>query len=323
MNHADCLFIAGANTAWAHPVLFQLIVSLGFHGGVNDWAARAFSAGFGVACVALTYALGRRLYGHPAALMAALLLAVMPYHVTVSRQVLLDGLMTLCATAVVYCIVRYAQSTAFTWLLAAGGLMGVTVLAKETSIILLGGLYAFFALAPGIRVRLWHLLLSFVAMLGVIAVHPVVLTLAGRSSAGQSFVLWQLFRRANHEWWFYGAVVPPSLGIATLVAAAVGLVWLRRENTWRERLLLAWIAVPVVFFTLWPVKGYQYLLPIAPVLAVLAGRAVARLAAFLLETLEETHHWVDDEEVARRGEELDSGAVRGLTEAEFWAACGR
>ena len=49
----------------------------------------------------------------------------------------------------------------------------------------------------------------------------------------------------------------------------------------------------------------------------------ARLAAFLLETLEETHYWVDDEEVARRGEELDSGAVRGLTDAEFWAACGR
>jgi hypothetical protein len=32
----------------------------------------------------------------------------------------------------------------------------------------------------------------------------------------------------------------------------------------------------VAFFQLWPVKGYQYLLPIAPALALLAGRALGR-----------------------------------------------
>jgi hypothetical protein len=40
-------------------------------------------------------------------------------------------------------------------------------------------------------------------------------------------------------------------------------------------LLLCWVAVPIVFFWLWPVKGYQYLLPIAVPLAVLAGRTLA------------------------------------------------
>ena len=34
--------------------------------------------------------------------------------------------------------------------------------------------------------------------------------------------------------------------------------------------------MPVVFFELWPVKGYQYLLPIAAPLAVLAARALCR-----------------------------------------------
>jgi hypothetical protein len=37
------------------------------------------------------------------------------------------------------------------------------------------------------------------------------------------------------------------------------------------------MAVPILFFTLWPVKGYQYLLPIAPALAVLAGRTLSQL----------------------------------------------
>ena len=60
-----------------------------------------------------------------------------------------------------------------------------------------------------------------------------------------------------------------------LLAAVMGLWLLRREASWRERLLLCWIAVPVAFFQLWPVKGFQYLLPIAPALAVLAGRALS------------------------------------------------
>ncbi|HEY8961439.1 MAG TPA: addiction module protein [Luteolibacter sp.] len=49
----------------------------------------------------------------------------------------------------------------------------------------------------------------------------------------------------------------------------------------------------------------------------------AELAAFLLGSLDETRHWVEDEEVDRRRHELDAGQVRGLTLAEFQAACGR
>jgi hypothetical protein len=45
--------------------------------------------------------------------------------------------------------------------------------------------------------------------------------------------------------------------------------------SWRETLLLSWILVPAVFFQLWPVKGFQYLLPTAPPVALLAGRMLA------------------------------------------------
>src|SRR5262249_36181328 len=46
-------------------------------------------------------------------------------------------------------------------------------------------------------------------------------------------------------------------------------------RSWRETLLVCWILVPAAFFQLWPVKGFQYLLPIAPAFAVLAGRTLA------------------------------------------------
>src|SRR5687767_472720 len=52
----------------AHPVLFQMLVSLVYQGGVNDWSARAVSAAIGVLTVFVVYALGRKLYGHRAGL---------------------------------------------------------------------------------------------------------------------------------------------------------------------------------------------------------------------------------------------------------------
>src|SRR4029077_10688235 len=60
-------------------------------------------------------------------------------------------------------------------------------------------------------------------------------------------------------------------------AAAIGLVVLARRRSWRETLLRAGILAPIGFFELWPVKGSQYLLPAAPPLAILAGRALAAL----------------------------------------------
>ena len=49
----------------------------------------------------------------------------------------------------------------------------------------------------------------------------------------------------------------------------------------------------------------------------------AELAVFLLGSLDDTHYWVDDEELMKRGEELDSGEVKGLSPQEFREACGR
>ena len=260
----------------AHPLLFQTLLSLVLRVHDTDWTARAFAAGIGVATVGLTFLLARKLYGTAAGLMAAALLAVMPYHVIVSRQVLLDGLMTLCATGALYCVARYVENGRLSWLLACASMMSAAILAKETSVVLLGGLYMFFALTPVARLRVRQIWLALLLIVAEVAIWPVMLRLSGHSRTGQSYLLWQLFRRPNHGTWFYFTVLPSWIGPAVLAAAFAGLIWLRREATWRERLLLSWMVVPVLFFTLWPVKGFQYLLPVAPVLATLAGRTLTR-----------------------------------------------
>src|SRR4051794_40433486 len=76
-----------------HPVLFQPVLSLAFHfgNGDPDLFGRITAVLVGLGTVLLTYQAGRLLYGRRAGLFAALFMAVMPYGVVVSRQVLLDG----------------------------------------------------------------------------------------------------------------------------------------------------------------------------------------------------------------------------------------
>jgi len=263
----------------AHPVLVQLLIGQALRVSDTDWTARAVPAALGVVTVGLTYLLGRRLYGAPAGLAAAALLAVMPYHVMVSREVLLDGPMTCFATLALYCVVRAAESAPRRWIAAAGAALGLAALSKETAVVLLAGLYAFGALGSAGRLRFRHHAIGLGVFTAVFAVYPVALRLSAVTRTGQNFVLWQMLRRANHPLWFYLTDLPSVIGPAVLLLAAAGLVWRRRDFGWRERLLLAWILVPLAFFTIWPVKGFQYLLPVVPALAVLAGRTIGELWA--------------------------------------------
>ena len=155
-------------------MLFQFLVSLGFLFGVNDWVGRLFSIAIGLATLCLVYRLGALLYGRQAAVFATLFLALMPYHVIVTRQIILDGPMTFCATLSLYLVARFATSHRPEWLYAAGAALGLTFLAKETGIIILvGAVYAFLALSPEIRVRIRDLVLSLVSLGLVMVAFPL------------------------------------------------------------------------------------------------------------------------------------------------------
>jgi hypothetical protein len=292
----------------AHPLLFQSMLSLGDRLGLPDGFERLSVAVIGVATVALVYVLGRLLYGRWAGLIAALVMALMPYHVVVTRQVLLDAPMVLFATLSLLLLVRFVMSGRAAWLYLTGAAMGLTVLSKETSIVLFGAIYAFLALTPELRVRLRDVALSMVVTAIVIAPFPLTRMLGGHRGGGESYLTWQLFRRPNHDWLFYPSMLPEAIGPLVLVAAFAGVWLLRRQGSWRETLLLSWIAVPLVFFQLWPVKGYQYLLPIAPAVAVLAGRALSRLPALS-----------GDADRVRRAERLLRGLAVALVAASLIA----
>jgi hypothetical protein len=187
--------------------------------------------------------------------------------------------MVLFSTLTIYMLARFGKSQRVEWLYAAGAVMGLTFLSKETSLIQLGAIYTFLALSPEIRVRVRDLVVATLLMVLVILPFPITLMLAGGSTTGRNYLVWQLFRRPNHDWLFYIQSVPSAVGILVVLTAIVGVILLWRDRSWREKLLLSWIIVPVIFFQIWPVKGFQYLLPIAPPLALLAARVLGKLAS--------------------------------------------
>jgi hypothetical protein len=298
----------------AHPLLFQSVIAIGYELHQGDWFARAAAIAFGGLCVLATFELGRLLYGVRAGLLAAAVLALMPYHVIVSRQVLLDGPQAFLTTVTLCLLIRFARSGRTLWLCCAGAGMGLSVLAKEPSVIFCGAVYAFFALSPEIRVRLRAALIALAVMAVTMLPYPLALSLSGQAGTGGNFLAWQLVREPNHSFGFYFTEVPSSVGLAvcalaalSLLSRAFGLRW-----TWRETLVACWIGVPLAFLELWPVKGFQYLLPLAPVVAVLAADGISVVA----RTLARTHRAI----TTRRARAVVSLAVLGTLAVPTLAA---
>jgi 4-amino-4-deoxy-L-arabinose transferase-like glycosyltransferase len=262
----------------AHPLLYQSLLSLQYGAyGVTGLAGRLLSVAFGMATVWVTYGIGARLYGRRAGVLAALLIGVMPYLVVVNRQILLDGPMTFFTALALYLLVRFVQTTRPGWLYAAAAALGLAVITKETAILLVVSTYAFFALTRKTRPRLRQALVATLVLAVTILPYPLSLALAGRSSTGGSFLVWQLARRPNHTLWFYPQTVPWELGIGAVAVVVLGLLVMRRSLTWAEHLLLGWIAFPCLIFEIWSVKGFQYLLPISVPVAVLAAMVVVSM----------------------------------------------
>ncbi|HYS33229.1 MAG TPA: glycosyltransferase family 39 protein, partial [Streptosporangiaceae bacterium] len=172
----------------AHPLLFQLATSLLYRVKVSDFSPRLLAVAFGLATVAVGYALGARVYGRRAGVITALLLAVMPYFVVVNRQALLDGPMAFFSVLGLWFMARFAAESRRWLLYAAGASLGLAFISKETAIVLLPAAYAFLAVTPSVRVRLKEIAIFFGCFAAVALPYPISLLVAGGSSSGKHFL---------------------------------------------------------------------------------------------------------------------------------------
>src|SRR5262249_48713815 len=126
------------------PPLLYWLVGLSFRAfGTSEWAARLVPACAGILGIVLTHALGVRLLGRRAAVLAAAILITSPLYFALSQVLVIDMVLTACMTASLLALheVRVATDKRF-WAIAAAVCTALGVLAKGPAALLIPGVTA-------------------------------------------------------------------------------------------------------------------------------------------------------------------------------------
>jgi hypothetical protein len=268
----------------AHPVLFQLLLAAGFIGGLPPEGGRILTALFGIAAVGVIWAIGRSVGGPALGLAAALLLAVLAYHAYLSRLVMLDGPAALLVGCSLYAFLRAARAGSGTWLTVSAAALGVAVLMKETSVLVLPAVAIAAIVDPRLRLGLRPWLFAAGAFVAVVVAFFLSVVLGGGIPSTITYLHYQLGRHAQSSFLTYFHLVGPYFGWLFVALAAIGFVAALRAGGDR-RIIAVWALVPSVILQAWGLRELQ--LPMIVViqvtlLAALGIEAIAGIAAGFL-----------------------------------------
>jgi 4-amino-4-deoxy-L-arabinose transferase-like glycosyltransferase len=250
--------------------------------------ARRVTAAFGLATVLVTYALGLLVGGRTTAVLAALFLAVAPYHALDSHYTNVDVPMTLWLVAAAGAALVFARRRRRGWLLAAGACLGLATATKYTALAAAPLLPAACLAARRAGEGLWRSLAPAVPALALMLVFFA-------AGAPYTFLDFEGFRAGLQEeqvhmgeghvgfdlaprGWIYrrgvhqlAAGLPFALGVPLYLLALGGLAGLARRPR-APGLVLAAAVLPVFALLVVPeVVFLRYLLPLLPFLAVAAA----------------------------------------------------
>lgn len=294
------------------PPLYYWLAATAFHLGVSEFAARLPSALFALMFLGVWYWFARRFRGERAAQWSCLILATSLGWIGFSRAAAMDMLLTttLSASLAFFAVwwlgdaantpsqqnIAHHHAKRPTWALYAFyAILALATLAKGPLAVGLAGLVV---LACILHCRDWPLIRQMlitpaVALYGLIALPWYVLCYMqnGWPFIEEFFIRHNLQRFTSGEiighpqpGWFYFSVLPAAIYPWTpllLIASLWGLVLAIRGggrsigSDPRLALLLYWVALPFIFFSLAENKLPGYLLPLLPPLSLLlAGTLV-------------------------------------------------
>ena len=273
------------------PMAYYALTALGYKLlGVSEWTARLPSALSGFAAIVAIFFFVRPLLGPWPALWSGLVLATCVGHYAFSRIVKLD--MTLSLFIVLALCAFYRASVAgsrrekrlsYLSMYAAAG--AATLVKGPIGFVLPGMIVFLYILARNRWALLKEMELPWGILLFVAIVAPWYAWAESRNPGYLSYFLGQEnftrfltshFRR-DKGWYFFAAVALAGfLPWSCLIPAIVRRLKRQRLDDLSLYLLL-WALAPVVFYSFSSSKLAEYILPVFPALAILAGKTIAEM----------------------------------------------
>ncbi|PIV76305.1 MAG: glycosyltransferase [Rhodobacteraceae bacterium CG17_big_fil_post_rev_8_21_14_2_50_65_11] len=287
------------------PLLFWLINLVWAVTGVMEFPARLVGPALGVATIALTGVLARRLWPEDATAgtRAMLILSGMSLFAVYAGLTMFDALLAACVVAAIIALMTAAQTGLLRWWISLGVCVGLGVLAKGPVVLLHvvpAGLAMSFWLRHASRpVAVSNKRLALGGAIALAAALAVVALWLGPAllTGGPDYreaILWRQtagrvvssFAHAR-PWWFFLALLPVLLFPWVWMPALWRSVWRDDGRDPGLRLGLVWGASALVLFSLISGKQAHYLVPELPAAALiiahlLRGRAVVGIAPALL-----------------------------------------
>jgi hypothetical protein len=248
--------------------------------GFSELSTRFPSAAFNVATCGLLFFLGKEMYSKWTGLIAALLISINGYSITVGRAALLDSTMTFFFTLSMFMLYKWIKTGAPKWAYVLACTTGVAILAKVPSIIIIPiVIITMFAVR---RSGLLNLKLGTTFVLILLAVLvPGIIQIVINFDTFVSFLDESSSRVINVPATFYLEKLVSYSGLYFVAAAFIGIILSSIYRTKADWLSIIWLVIAGAYIQLNPIKGWNYFLPLIPVLAIFAANSIIRLVGLL------------------------------------------
>lgn len=262
-----------------NPPLYSLLVTWAFKlFAPSDMMARSVSALAGVVTVGLTGLLGSELWNRRAGVIAALVLALMPGAVIVSRNAQTDPLMVALALGALLAWVYSARGDGIGWAITSGVLLGLGLLTKLPAILVVPAMVTWDVMRTG---GLSWLKTRRTAAAAIAALACVLPWYVVRFSSGAAeFMKWQTTTVSRTGVFLKGdfvrsMIVEPfwMLSVVAVAAVVLGLAVMARKRQAGDATVAVLLVSALVFLVFFHFHTYYWLVA-APALALVAGRGL-------------------------------------------------
>ncbi|MFQ5998418.1 MAG: ArnT family glycosyltransferase [Candidatus Bathyarchaeia archaeon] len=248
--------------------------------GFSDLSARLLPVVFSVLTVVLVFLLGRELFGRWTGLLAAFLLAINGYAVSLGRIALLDSTMTFFFVLSMLFLAKWMKTGQSNWAYAGAATTGIAIMAKVPSALIIP-LALLIVLSIGRFRGLRHQTIVVSILIFAASLTPAIFQLTSNPALLFDFLFEGTSRASNVPATYYldklVSFAGPLFIIITSLGIAASAVFRKRGDL----LCLIWLAVVAVFFQIYPLKGFNYVLPLVPVAALLGARGLVAIVGFL------------------------------------------